>query len=148
MGRSLLRGGQLRDTATGGLPRAAEPQPPIAPEHSSLPGPAGYPPSPAAIHHTGFCFAPAESSGPRSTWQLLARQGRAVSHLFSIPQLRSSFNFYPKIPLNHFYLHTSNADAHCPNNFQMLLNEVFQLGNATALQGERRDMENQLNFNL
>lgn len=30
----------------------------------------------------------------------------------------------------------------------MLLNEVFQLGNATALQGERRDMENQLHFNV
>lgn len=30
----------------------------------------------------------------------------------------------------------------------MLLNEVFQLGNATTLQGEKRDMENQLYFNL
>lgn len=30
----------------------------------------------------------------------------------------------------------------------MLLNEVFQLGNATTLQGERGDIENQLHFNL
>lgn len=47
-----------------------------------------------------------------------------------------------------FYLHTSNADPHCPDNFQMLLNEVFQFGNATALQSERRNIENQLHFNL
>lgn len=46
----------------------------------------------------------------------------------------------PKIPHNSTqYLHTSNADPNYANNFQMFLNEVLQLGNATILQGEREE---------
>lgn len=107
-----------------------------------------------AIHQTGTNPFALDLVNPRVL---------KVSGNFSLPGMEGQQNLFfpslslgvpsasaqhPKTPLSPFYLNTSNADAHCPNNFQMLLNEVFQLGNATTLQGERRDMENQLHFNL
>lgn len=47
-----------------------------------------------------------------------------------------------------FYLHTSDADPHRTDDFQMLLNEVFQLGNTTILQGEGGGGTGKIIFNL
>lgn len=73
----------------------------------------------------------------------LCQARKSLKYYFFHPLTLGSLELLPskpKIPHDSTqYLHTSNADPNYANNFQMFLNEVFQLGNATILQGKREE---------